>query len=474
MQEHGSARHRVLVADAQLLFAETLARALREEHGVDVVPEHPVRGQAALEAVRRHRPDVVIYDNWMLELDGPSAVSAIGTDVPGAKVLVTSGYHGPHHIQAALAAGAAGFLPKSLRVGQLADAVRRAAAGEALVFAEQLADLMDDLNERLEVSRIRTVGLSSLTARELEVLEALAPGSAVSVVAEQLSISVGTLRNHLHNILSKTGARNRVELVAMARREGFVAAGHPPTRERSRAASGSVEGAPSRDGSPGSTHDGRRPASVLIADAQRLFTDALGSALATDPRLSVLPVVATRAGEAIEAMVSHRPDIVVYDLHLQGMEPSAVVRALSCWAPGTRVVLLSWYHGRRQVRRALAAAPDVMLAKSCTLAAVRETVSHAAGRHPSEHAAKLAAVAELLDAGAGGDHLERLLTLTPKELQVLQHLAKGQPLKQAASELALAVGTVKNVTYRLISKLGVRTQLDAVAMARNAGFVCED
>lgn len=209
MNEDGSARHRVLVADARLLFAETLARALRHDHGIDVVPEHPARGEAALDAVRRIRPHVVIYDNWMLELDGPSAVSAMGTHVPGAKVVVTSGYHGPHHISAALAAGAAGFLPKSLRVGQVADAVRRAAAGEALVFAEELADLMDDLKERLEVSRIRTVGLSSLTARELEVLE---------------------------------------------------------------------------------------------------------------------------------AVVSRRPDIVVYDLHLHGMEPSAAVRALSCWAPGTRVV----------------------------------------------------------------------------------------------------------------------------------------
>lgn len=476
----------VLVADAQAMFAEALAQGLEHE-GLRVAPEYPHRGGMGLDAVRRHRPDVVVYDHWMPELDGPAATEAIATEAPGTKVLITSWCHGPQHIREALAAGAVGFLPKGLRVTQVAHAVRRAGAGEPLVYADQLARLVDDLEGRLDDSYQHYTGLSSLTEREVEVLQALADGTTLAELAAEHSVSVGTVKNHVHKILTKTGTRSQVEAVALARKELFLGPGRQRRRAGPAATSSSTRRrAPATAATPAATaaptattgptgpatrgrraRDGR--VSVLVADTQRLFADAVAGALAHDARLRVLPALPARAGEAIDAAVQLRPDVVVYDLYLPDMEAAAALRALSRWAPGTRALIASWYHGRRQVRRALAIGAGVVIPKSATTAALGDAVYRAGGRHAADHAALVDAVVAALDDGRPVD--ERLLELLPRELQVLHLLAGGRTPSQISGQLCLAVGTVKNLISSLMAKLGVRTRLQALTIAREHGFV---
>lgn len=459
----------VLVADSQLLFADALAQALGAEDGIAVVDERPDRGPSTLDAVARLRPDVVIYDDSMLGLDGPAATKAIASFAPQAKVLVSSWFHSSDQIRATLRAGAAGFVPKSLRLAQLVHAVRQAAAGQPLVFGDQLAGLIEDLEGRWDESVSRYERLSSLTSRELQVLQVLAEGRALPEVAEELSISLGTLRNHVHKSLAKTGARTHVEAVAMARAAGFLS--WSGRRRDARANSSGPLGEAARPVVPASRPRGGG-ISVLVADAQRLFADAIASCLEQASGVSVIDASTSRAGEAIDAVMSFGPDVVVYDLHLRDMEGTTAVRALSRWAPSTRIILVSWYNGRPQVRRALAAAPDIVVPKTVPVARLVEAVRLAGERDAAAHAAELLTVLDLLDGGRPGNNaLEQILSLTPREVQVLQHLAKGRPVKETAAELYLAVGTVKNLTSRLMSKLGVGSQLEAVTMAGEAGFL---
>lgn len=460
---------RVLIADAQPLFAEALGRALAVDHQIDVVAEYPDRAASTLDAVRRHRPDIVVYDFWLLGMDGAAATREIRSSSPETRVLVTSWYHGTPHIQAALSAGASGFLPKSLRVAQVAEAVNKAAAGADLVFAEQLAGLVDGLEARWQGSFEGSQRLASLTRREIQVLQVLSEGATLTGAAKELSISPGTLKNHVHHILAKTATVSHVEAVSVARQAGLLDETRrrrpPDARTAGRAPAATVASSRGRR-----TAADRTP--VLVADTQLLFADALATALSGSPGVVVMPTLPTRAGEAIEAVVRLRPAVVVYDLYLRDMESVAAVRALSRWVPETRVVLASWYHGRPRVRKALAAGPDVMVPKSASLATVAETVRNAGRRAPGVHAEQVATVLDLLDdRRVTEDELERLLTLTPREVQLLQLSAMGRPVREVADQLCLAVGTVKNMNHRLMGKLGVRTQLEALTMARQAGFL---
>lgn len=463
---------RVLIADAQPLFAEALGRALAVDHQIDVVPESPERVASAIDALRRHRPDVVVYDFWLLGMDGAAAVRRIRSSWPETRVLVTSWCHGTAHIQAALSAGASGFLPKSLRVAQVAEAVNKAVAGENLVFAEQLAGLVDGIEARWQGSIEGRQRLASLTRREMQVLQVLSEGATLTGAAEQLSISPGTLKNHVHHILAKTATVSHVEAVSMAREAGLL----DETRRREPPGAGSA--APTPAAAVASVRGRSKPTertSVLVADTQLLFADALATALSGSPGLVVMPTLPTRAGEAIDAVVRLRPAVVVYDLYLRDMECVAAVRALSRWVPDTRVVLASWYHGRPRVRQALAVGLRVMVPKSASLATVAETVRNAGRSDAGVHGQQLAAVLDLLDERrVPQGELERLLTLTPREVQLLQLSVRGRPVKEVADQLCLAVGTVKNINHRIMGKLGVRTQLEALTMARQAGFLWED
>lgn len=209
---------RVLVADAQPLFAEALGEALSRWADLTAIEDHPDDPARVIAAVEEHDPDVVVLDFW---LDGDTLAGSIRARAPRCKVVFLSDLAGVPQIQKALHAGAASFLPKGVRVDDVAEAIRRAHAGEPLVFGDELAGLFDRLQRLDHQAADRVLWLGRLTPRERDVLGLLAHGHPVEEVARHLSIGIGTARGHVHRILTKTGARSTVEAVAIARHYGY-------------------------------------------------------------------------------------------------------------------------------------------------------------------------------------------------------------------------------------------------------------
>lgn len=219
---------RVVVADAQRLFGEALAAALHAEAGFQVPVGCPTTGSDTIDLIERVRPDVSLVDFWLPDMDGAAVVRAVQARSPGARVLVLSWFHGPGQINAAMEAGAAGFLPKGLSLVQVIDAVHRAAATEGRVYARELAELVRQIEGKADEAQAVADRFATLTARELDILRFLNEGLSMTEVGEQLGIKAGTVKNHLHKILAKTKSGSRAEALAAARRLKLLKDMHLP------------------------------------------------------------------------------------------------------------------------------------------------------------------------------------------------------------------------------------------------------
>lgn len=213
---------KVLIADAQLLFADALALALAWSPDVAVVDERPETGLAVLQTARAHHPDVALIDFWLPDMEAPVLVRELHERVPETNVIHLAWFHGPPQAQASLNAGAASFLPKSITVERLAEGVRRAHAGERPVFGEQLDRLVQTIKARADFIDLVGERFATLTPRELEVLQLLAGGLTMVEIAARLDVKQNTARTHVQNLLQKTGARSQLELVLLARDQGLV------------------------------------------------------------------------------------------------------------------------------------------------------------------------------------------------------------------------------------------------------------
>lgn len=212
----------VLVADSQVLFADALATSLRQHDQLTILDDLPCTGTDVLQAVTEHRPDVVLLDYWLAELSGPDGPAWILTRAPDTKVLHLSWFHGPREVRASLDAGAVGFLPKSLRVAKVTEAIQRAVAGEDPVFEQELSRLVGTILTRDQHIQNTASRFAMLTSRELAVLRYLAAGLTLNEIAKRLGIKEATARTHVHRILTKIQAHSQLEAVALARDQGLV------------------------------------------------------------------------------------------------------------------------------------------------------------------------------------------------------------------------------------------------------------
>lgn len=205
---------RLLVCDDHQVFAEALATHLAGE-GLEIVG---VAGRVAdaVDAVRDHRPDVVLMDYELPDGDGVQATIAIRAAVPGTRVVLLTSNADENILVAALDAGASGFVTKHKPAAEVTAAVRAAAKGEMLVSTDMLARLLPRLHRQSQPTGY------ALTARELEVLGLLAEGTPNHELAARMGISRNTVRNHVQNLLTKLGVHSRLEAVAMATREGLL------------------------------------------------------------------------------------------------------------------------------------------------------------------------------------------------------------------------------------------------------------
>jgi two-component system response regulator DesR len=199
---------RLLLADDQALVRQALAALLELEDDFEVVAEVG-RGDAVVAAARRARPDVALLDIEMPGLDGLAAATALARELPEVRVIILTTFGRPGYLRRAMESGALGFVVKDAPAEQLADAVRRVAAGGRVVDPALAAATLAG-------------GPSPLTGRERDVLVAARGGATVADIAKALFLSEGTVRNYLSAAIAKTGVRNRIEAIRVADDRGWL------------------------------------------------------------------------------------------------------------------------------------------------------------------------------------------------------------------------------------------------------------
>jgi DNA-binding NarL/FixJ family response regulator len=225
----------VLLADDQPLLRRGFRMILEAEDGLTVAGEAG-DGAEAVELARRCRPDVVLMDIRMPGTDGIEATRQITASEPGVRVLVLTTFDVDEYAFGALRAGASGFLLKDVRPGELVDAVRTVASGDAVVSPRVTRRLLEEYAQVLPVSGDQQAGrypqLSALTEREREVLAAVAQGLSNTEIAMSLYVSETTVKSHVGRILAKLGLRDRVQIVVLAYESGLVRPGTPSQTDR--------------------------------------------------------------------------------------------------------------------------------------------------------------------------------------------------------------------------------------------------
>ena len=218
---------RVVVVDDQGLVRSGFVVLLRSAPDIEVVGEAG-DGREALEVVTRERPDVVLMDIRMPEMDGVEATRRIAADprLTSTRVLILTTFDLDEYVFAALRAGASGFLLKDTLPEDLLAAVRVVADGETLLSPGVTRRVVEEFLRRPAVGAAAPVpGLDQLTEREREVLAAVARGLSNAEMADALFISPATAKTHVSHLLTKLHARDRAQLVVVAYEGGVVQPG---------------------------------------------------------------------------------------------------------------------------------------------------------------------------------------------------------------------------------------------------------
>ena len=208
----------VLIVDDHEVVRQGLQAYLDALPDIDVVGE-AASGAAAVSEARECIPDVVLMDLVMEGIDGVEATRMVKNASPRSQIVVLTSYHQDEHIFPALQAGAISYILKDVKMEELADAVRRAAKGEATLHPRVAARVIQEIHG----ARSQTVNpFTELTDREMEVLKLIANGLNNSRIAEQLVISENTVKGHVSNILSKLHLADRTQAAVYAWQQGIV------------------------------------------------------------------------------------------------------------------------------------------------------------------------------------------------------------------------------------------------------------
>jgi DNA-binding NarL/FixJ family response regulator len=203
----------VLIVDDHSMVAESLRRVLEREDDLDVVGVAPT-ARDAVEIASEQHPDVVLMDLGLPDADGVTAAARILDALPDTKILILTGRGSDAVVAEALQAGCVGYLEKTSSVDRVASAIRQAKHGELVISAADLS--------RAVASPAPSKPAEDLTEREIQVLALLAEGMSNRELANELYVSVHTVRAHVRALLAKLGAHSRLEAVAQARRRGLV------------------------------------------------------------------------------------------------------------------------------------------------------------------------------------------------------------------------------------------------------------
>ncbi len=217
----GTGRIRILVVEDQRLLVELLQDALARYEDFELVGVAGTAAEAWAIAAER-APDVVIMDYHLPDGTGAEATARIRERNPRTAVVMLTAEADEEAMLEAIEAGAVGYILKSEVVARLIDGVRRAASGEILLPPNVLADLLRRKHRRVAERAERERLLAALTSREREVLELLAQGLDSRAIADRLTLSYHTVRDHAQKVIEKLGARSRLEAVLKAKEHGLL------------------------------------------------------------------------------------------------------------------------------------------------------------------------------------------------------------------------------------------------------------
>ena len=200
---------RILTVDDHALLREGIAALLAAERNMGVVGA-AANGREALQQFRLLRPDIVLMDLQMPDMNGVDAITAIRAEFPDARIIVLTTYSGDAHIIRALKAGACGYLLKNLAHSELVDMIRAVHAGRKTLSPEASFELAAHASD------------NTLTAAELVVLRLIAAGNTNKQIADQLRITEDTVKGRVRSILSKLGASDRTHAVTISLKRGII------------------------------------------------------------------------------------------------------------------------------------------------------------------------------------------------------------------------------------------------------------
>jgi DNA-binding NarL/FixJ family response regulator len=217
---------RVVVADDQALVRAGFRLLVDSAPDLEVVGE-AVDGAQAVELARQQRPEVVLMDIRMPQMDGLEATRQITADelLTGVRILMLTTFDLDEYVYQALRVGASGFLLKDTPPADLLAAIRVVAAGDALLAPAITRRLITEFARRPDPTRVAPAALDALTDREREVLGLVAHGLSNTEIAQRLVVSPATSKTYVSRLLAKLGARDRAQLVAIAYETGLVTPG---------------------------------------------------------------------------------------------------------------------------------------------------------------------------------------------------------------------------------------------------------
>lgn len=210
---------RVLVVDDQRLMRDGIASLLSIQAGIEVVGQ-AANGLEAVEQASQLRPDVILMDVRMPQMDGVTATAEVRRLLPACKILMLTTFDDEEYVLEALKAGASGYLLKDIPVQDLAQAVKAVHKGIYQLDPGVASKLLATMTGATKPATQPPI--SDITGREREVLRLIAQGASNREIAEKLVISEGTVKNHISNILSRLGLRDRTQAAIFARENNLL------------------------------------------------------------------------------------------------------------------------------------------------------------------------------------------------------------------------------------------------------------
>lgn len=210
---------KVIVADDHRLFRQGLVSLMKTRQDLVEVIGEASSGREAVSLAHRLRPDVVLMDILMPDGDGLSAAQSIRRELPQISIVMLTSSELEEHLFEAVRLGAAGYLLKDLDAGELFDLLDGVSRGEAALTRAMAARLLKGMSDR---STIYAAGQETLSEREVEVLRLVAQGYSNPQIAEELYISINTVKSHIKNILTKLNLDNRTQVATFAVQHGFM------------------------------------------------------------------------------------------------------------------------------------------------------------------------------------------------------------------------------------------------------------